>query len=795
MVSSPGRMQSAFTAGELAEILEERTTLKYFATGLKYAENIVIAPQGGFRLRDGLRLIGDLPADADRLFTFDASNGNHFDLVLAGESCHVWNATSVEATITVQGMSQFVSELTSAQRLDTLLLFHSELQTKRVIYTPNGWQVGDLPYEEIPNYDYGETYTNGVPAEWTLEFVGLSSGSAIAGSVFRLEIAKGTGSAYATGNIAYTDDNAAMAARLASAIGAVISVGAGISVTNTAPNRFRVEFSGASNVSAHWTVVSPISNPGEINTTKLQDGDGSSTPDVWQIELDQLSAPSTSGGSIFVITVSGQETASIAYTSNATVLRNTIAAAIDNLPNVALGTTVTIPSANIISIKFTGANNEGDGWAVSGRVINKADAAIVSVKKTPGQAPGEPVISAERGWPQCGCFYQQRLIIGGFRSLPNAWMASRQADYFNYDNRFTEANGPFLVPMDISGGEKIEALVPSLNLQIFTTQAEYWLAERALSKSEAPNHVQASRNGSRRGIPVAENEGASLWCHANGSTLGELRYTDQDGNYLATNISLLAPHLLEDVRDMAVRRATASMDGNVGCVIRKDGQARLVTLLREQEVTAFARMSSDGLFKAVARNGRNELSFILDHAGTRTLERMENGLLLDEAIDVTFGAPQATVPGLSRFNGRQIWAIGDRNVFGPFTVIAGQISLPVKVSHVTVGTWRPPIVSTLPPPREIGPNTVLKRKARIHTVHVSVLDTTSLAISTNGGPMKEVDLHRWGVAADVPELDQGVTTSIKISGLRGYADAPFVTISQLRPGRLNVRAITVEAAL
>lgn len=675
MVSSPGRMQSAFTAGELAEILEERTTLKYFATGLKRAENIVIAPQGGFRLRDGLRLIGDLPADAARILPFDASNGSYFDLVFASDTCQVWNATSMTATMTVTGLASFVPELTFAQRLDTLVLFHEDLKTKRVRLMPSGWVVDDLPYEKLPNYDYGAAYTNGVPAEWRLEFVGLESGS-----------------------------------------------------------------------------------------------------------------------TIFVLNISGQETQSIAYSSGGDLIPN-IKTALDNLPNVRPGYTVTTPSANKILIKFAGAGNEGDGWAVSARIVNKADAAILSVKQTPGVAPGEPVISDTRGWPQCGCFYNQRLIIGGFRSLPNAWMPSRQADYFNYDERFTEANGPFLVPMDIAGGEKVEAIVPSLNLLLFTTQAEYWIAERAISKTEAPNHVQSSRNGIRRGVPVAENEGASLWCHANGSTLGELRYTDQDGNYLATNISLLAPHLLEDVRDMAVRRATASMDGNVGCVVRKDGQARLVTLLREQEVTAFARMSSDGLFKAVARNGRNELSFILDHGGKRTLERMENGLLLDEAIDVTFGAPQATIPGLSRFNGRQIWAIGDRNVFGPFIVVAGQISLPVKVSHVTVGTWRPPIVSTLPPPREIGPNTVLKRKARIHTVHVSVLDTTSLAISTNGGPLKEVDLHRWGVAADVPELDQGVTTSIKISGLRGYADAPFVTISQLRPGRLNVRAITVEAAL
>jgi hypothetical protein len=669
-------MQSAFTAGELAEILEERTTLKYFSTGLKHAENIVVAPQGGFRLRDGLRLVGDLPADAARIFAFDASNGSYYDLVFANDTCRVWSATEQVASMTIDGLASHIPELTAAQRLDTMLLFHQDLQSKRIRLMPSGWVVDDVPFGALPNYDFGAVYSNGIPAEWRLEFVGLETGS-----------------------------------------------------------------------------------------------------------------------TIFVLIVSGQETQSIVYDANMTVLISHIITALANLPNVNPGFFVVAPSVNKIVITFSGTGNEGDGWAVSGRVVNKSDAAVLSVRQTPGVAPGEPIVSHERGWPQCGCFYNQRLFIGGFKSLPNAWLTSKQADYFNFDERFKEANGSFLAPMDIAGGEQIEALVPSLNLLIFTTQAEYWIAERAISKTEAPNHVQASRNGIKRGVPVAENEGASLWCHANGSTIGELRYTDQEGNFVPTNISLLAPHLLQDVSDMAVRRATAAMDGNVGCVIRQDGGARLVTLLREQEVTAFARMTADGAFKAVARNGRNELSFIMDHQGSRSLERMENGLLLDEAIDYTFALPTRNVNGLSRFNGRSVWAIGDRNVFGPFEVAAGTITLPVPVSHVTVGTWRPPVVSTLPPPREVGPNTVLKRRARIHTVHISVIDTTSMAISTNGGMLREVDLHRWGVKADVPELDQGITRTIKITGLRGYSDAPFLTISQLRPGRLNVRAITVEAAL
>ncbi|MHA7968981.1 phage tail protein [Rhizobium sp. CAU 1783] len=676
MSARPGRTQAAFTAGELDPLLHDRTQLKYFSTGLKHAENVVITPQGGMRLSDGLRHVGDLAPDADRIFPFDASNGASFDMVFGGTNCQAWDATGLSASFTVAGIASLLPEMTYAQRFDTMLLFHRDLESKRIRLTTGGWVVDNLPYANLPRYDYGATYTNGVPAIWRLEFVGLDTGS-----------------------------------------------------------------------------------------------------------------------SIFQLKVSQQETFSITYNSTMSTLVSSITAALTDLPNVEPGFSVASPSGNVITITFSGTGNEGDGWAVSGEVVNKADAAIVASKTQVGVPPGEAVISATRGWPQCGAFWQQRLLVGGMKGLPNAWLMSKTGDYFEFNERFTEANGPALVPMDSAGGETIEAIVPSLNLLIFTSQAEYWIAERALSRTEAPNHVQASRHGSNRGLPVTENEGAAIWCHKNRSTIGELRYTDVEGNFVATDISLLAPHLLRNVRDMAVRRTTENISCNLQAIILESGEARLVSLLREQEVTAYARRTSHGHFKRVSRNGRNELSFIMDRDGTRTLERMETGLLLDEAIDITIPSPSKEVTGLSRFNGREIWLIGDGDVFGPYTVSGGTVTLPKSVSAVTAGTWKPPIVETLPPPRDIGPNTVLKRKARIHTVHLALDDTTSLAISTNGGALKEVDLFRYGVLADVPELSQGYTGVIKISGLRGYSDEPFVRISQLRPGRLNIRSITVETAL
>ncbi|MET3601050.1 hypothetical protein [Martelella mangrovi] len=678
MVSSPGDTQAAFTAGELDPKLEERTRLKYYGTGLKHAENITIAPQGGFTLRPGLRHVGALPATADRIFPFESSQGGAYDIVFAGDAGEVWGASAKTADITVSGLSGVLSEVTDAQRFDTMLLFHRDMEPKRIRLTDSGWVVDTAPLENLPSWDYGGTYTNGVAAVWTLEFVGLQNDT-----------------------------------------------------------------------------------------------------------------------SIFTLTVSQQETFSITYKSDMPTLVSAIETALNDLPNISSGFAVSSPSSNKISITFSGEGNEGDSWAVSGKVVNKADAAIVSVKDTVGVAPGEPVISADKGWPQCGAFYNQRLLMGGFKALPHAWMMSRQADYFEFNNRFTEDDGPALVPMDASGGEKIEHLVQGLYLQLFTNKAEYWISQRGLSRNEAPNHVQGSRNGVARGVRPVENEGATVYLYNNRSSFGEFYSTDANGNFLSSNISLLAPHLLkEGVRDMAMRRATSDNTANLQAVITEKNGARLATILREQEVMAYSRMTSAGMtFRAAAVNGRNELSFITDRNGARSLQRIEEGLLLDDASDFSFGSPSATISGLSRFNGVSVWVIADGNVFGPYTVSGGALTLPIAVSAATVGTWSPPIVKTLPPLREVGGGRVIKRRARIHTVHLSLSDTTSVAVGTNNGQLREVNLMRYGMLADVGELNQGFTGEIKITGLRGYADKPFVTVSQVRPGRLNVRSITFEAAL
>lgn len=684
MAAKQGKLQSSFNAGEIDPLIHERVELKYYNGGLRRAENIEITPQGGFRLRDGFRDAGALADDAARLFAFTSSKGEAYELAFRPGQFSVWDEGGFQTDIDAPKVTQFIlPEMNAAQRFDTMFLFHGTMRSQRISHTgPFDWPVDDLPFENIPNWDYGSQadgspYSNAVPAAWDIEFTGLTSGS-----------------------------------------------------------------------------------------------------------------------TVFTLTVTNQETLALTYNSTMATLMAAVEAAIEDLPNVAPGITVTNPSGTVLRITFDGAGNEGDAWAVTGRVVNKSDAAITSAKHTVGIPPGEPIMSTARGWPQCGTFYQQRLIVGGFRSAPNVWAASASSDYFNFDDTNANPNGGFVVPMDSAGGEAIEHIVDNRYLLLLTSKAEYWIAERAISRTAPPNHVQASTKGVARGVPVPINEGAAIYVLPSRNVLDELRYTDVEGNYVSLDLSLIAAHLIEDVRDLAQRPSEHSTDGNHVVLVKGDGTGLLGTFLRDQDppVTAFSRITTAGQLKAVCRNGANRLAFISQRPGGRRLERMEDGLLLDEATDFTFGSPTDVVTSLDRFDGREVWAIGDGDVFGPFSVISGTIVLPRPVSAVTVGSWMPPVIETLPPDRTIGPGGLIKKgKARIHSVTLSLIDTTSVALSTNGRPLRDVALRRFGELADVAELEAGFTGEITINGLTGWADEPFITVSQLRPGRLTVRSITTHA--
>lgn len=695
MPARPGKIQAVFSSGEIDRMLDNRTEQKAYNGGLRWAEGVEIVPQGGLTLAPRTRHVGDLPATARRLFPFTDNAGAASMIVASASAFDVWTAGAVVAGLATPYTADRLADLDVCQQLDTALFWHGEVKPRRVLKTAaGGWMIAEAPLEALPSYDYGATYTNGIPAQWELEFV-----------------------------------------------------------------------------------------------------------EVWE-------------ATVWYLTVSKQDTSSLQRGTTNAETAAAIQAAITALPTVGDGVTVAALSDTKFLITFGGDDNAGDDWAVSATVVNKADAAIVAYHKTVGVEPGEPVVSDDRGWPTTGVFYNQRLLMSGFKSLPNAWIYSIEGDYYNFDKRLDEANGSALVPMDIPGGEKIVKIFAVRNLLFFTTGGEYWLADRTISKTTAPTHVLCSSYGSKAGRPVIENEGGALFLDKGGTVIGETRYTDVQGNFVTTSISLVGAHLFEGLTGQAIQRAATHGGANRYFGVLDDGEIRLGTLLREQEITGFERWITDGAVVDVAVDGDNLAFAIVERprggGATRSLERFDAAALLDGTVTISAVAGQSTIEGLGIHEGAEVWAIAEDDVFGPFTVVEGRIMLPRELAAATtvdVGRWTPPAIETLPLSGLVADTVWLWRKTRIHTVRLSVETTTSIAVAANftkaspdqsplvaaNGRIVDVPLRRWGDTADVGELAAPVTGWLTVPGLKGYADEPTVLITQKRPGRLTIKSIIIEA--
>jgi len=532
------------------------------------------------------------------------------------------------------------------------------------------------------------------------------------------------------------------------------------------------------------------------------------TDEVWRIYFYWPQSGGFGGASApnfgFVVSVDGIETATVTvpyagsvfdWTATALALQDALVA----LSNVETGVSVSVVAKTTctsqLQVVFSGALNSGQSFTVSGRVVTTGDAALQTSRTTIGKPGGESLFSPSRGYAACAAFYQDRLVQGGFASKGSAWLASRTSEYFDQNVELTSASGAMLINIDADGSEEIEHIVQARHLCFFTSDAEYFVADRALQKTQPPNVVRSSTYGASKRVPPVFEESSLLFVSREESVVYAATYNEVASAYEASPQSLLSSHLIFGIRDAALQVSTSATDSQRYFLPRDDGVMVVALLIRNQDVYPFVRWETDGKVRAIVVDGANVPHMLVQRqiGGVAKLcfERLEDGLLLDGAVTQYFGTPTTAIGGLWMHDGATCWAIVDGYVEGPFTVAGGSITLANAGSVVTVGRWTAPYAATLPLPRDVGQRTVLKRPCRVHTVQLDVIGTTSLAVGANGQPARDVPLARVSDPMDAPTPPY--TGEKIITGIAGFSQDGIAVITQLRPGALQVRNVTLQA--
>lgn len=159
------RLATNFTSGELDPLLRGRSDLQQYQNGLERAKNVMIQPQGGIRRRDGLKFIGDLTGFTDfKLIPFEFSTTDSYLLVFVAGRIYVYKAGVLQTNINGSGndyitatglTAAMLDELDYTQAVDTLILCHEDLETKRLVRNSDtSWTWEAIPFTNIPKYAY-----------------------------------------------------------------------------------------------------------------------------------------------------------------------------------------------------------------------------------------------------------------------------------------------------------------------------------------------------------------------------------------------------------------------------------------------------------------------------------------------------------------------------------------------------------------------------------------------------------------------------------------------------------------
>lgn len=539
------------------------------------------------------------------------------------------------------------------------------------------------------------------------------------------------------------------------------------------------------------------------------------TDDVWDVFFRWTGTPLIS----VQVTVNGEATPALAYedgTAAAIAIDETtaywddwvdrIATAINDLPSMPGGVTgahADVPGAARRMIFTFGGDSSGVEYDFTILVVNTADASALPSHTTIGDTEYEPLISATRGWPADVALVQDRLAYYGMYGEKSALMLSQTAEYFNLNIEATGDNAARLdKPRGSGTSEEILHVKEARYNLVFTNIGVYFITNRTISRNEPLDFVIASEIGIAPGTIACDLEQKTFYVSREQQDdddneypgqVYSLTYDEVSTNFNALPESLLAAHLVSDIIRNARQKPAGERDTARMWMLRADGRLVCAKMIRSQEILGIVEwLSAGSLVREMNVDHFNTAWLATERDNALRHERMNPNRLFRQTVTTTTDLA-GLVSDLPFPDGAEIWADADGYILGPFTVSGGSIDLGQAFTTVRCGYWTAPIFEDMPHIHVLPNDEVIERPGRISSVYAAVRDTTSIAIGANNTDPEDVPLVSLQDPGGAPPLEK--TETVARHGILGRATGTTVVITQVKPGKLQVRNYHVEEKL
>jgi len=495
------------------------------------------------------------------------------------------------------------------------------------------------------------------------------------------------------------------------------------------------------------------------------------------------------------ITIDGNTTDAIEIVfANWAAFPAAAAAAIANLPGFASGVSVTLGASGSLFRAFIvtfGGSLTGSEYDFNASVLDTTSASALPAHTTVGKTAGEPLISATRGGFGVMGLFQDRAIYAGPKAKGAAIAMSASGEYFDLGIKSQAEAAGRLEALRTESSETVLHIIDATYLLAFTNQAVYFASNRTVKRNEPLNWVRAIEIGSKKSCRPITLEGRVYFVSDDGGRLYSAAYDAVSEMFQPTPENDLnggPEDLVTNIKMMAVQKKTAEMISDRLWIVREDGRLVCCVINKTQEIMAAVEwpVFGGGLVHALAVDGQGQVWLTVERNGVvseEILEEEKHNLFQHAFVTTTDLAGQAS--GLALLNGKTVWATIDNDVFGPFTVSGGIIQTNVPTRTAKIGLWAAPWYESMPYVRVLPNDDIVRRPGKVGSARLYLRGTASIAIGANGRPPRDVPLNRSTDDLSLPK--QNFTGHVNVAGLMGACMDPTIVISQVRPGRLNVR--------
>ena len=358
-------------------------------------------------------------------------------------------------------------------------------------------------------------------------------------------------------------------------------------------------------------------------------------------------------------------------------------------------------------------------------------------------------------------YFQNRKVYAGSNSYPTTlWMSQPSAFKDMNTSNPTQDSDAITATITNKQVNAIKHLVSVNELLALTSGGSFKISGgqgAAITPSTLTVTPQAY-NGCSDVPPIVVGNDI-LYVQAKGSRVRDLSYNFYADVFTGSDMTIMAPHLF--YAHQILEWAYAEEPFNLIWAVRDDGIMLGFTYLKEQDVYAWTRHDTNGLFKSVASvsEGTEDAVYTIVqrtipgiNSGNpvKYVERMASRNFMTSGVtDITkawfvdcgvqySGTATTTVTLAPHLNGATVTILGDGNVFPNQTVVNGAVTLPNACSVITIGLPYVSQLQTLNLDYNDNGGSVQGKRKKVSAVTVRMENCRGLKVGHNFTTMTQI---------------------------------------------------------